>query len=199
MFSSFLQSLATKLVEEIVKRLVEWLAPKALRVVPHPASPNCPRCGGYGVARWAPGGVRVLFVLSLLVFTWGFAGLLLGVPAVVFTVVGVVLSDGFGALLPALLALLGLPFSATVMIAGAFGLAYYQSYPPKRCNRCHGSWPQRERDEYLRATRPVFTCGCGQRLRVPRAAGARLRCPRCGTEHATPTPRPAADPTPADR
>ncbi|MET7710762.1 hypothetical protein [Micromonospora sp. NPDC005413] len=185
MLSAFLQSMATKLVEEILKRLVEWLAPKALRVVPHPASPTCPRCGGYGVARWAPGRVRLLFVLSLLVFTWGFAGLLLGVPMVVLTVVGAVLS---GAMLPALLALLGLPFFATVMIAGAFGLAHYHSYPPKRCQRCQGSWPHRERDEYLRSTQPVFTCGCGQRLRVPRAAGVRLRCPRCGAEHAAPAP-----------
>ncbi|MGQ5261621.1 hypothetical protein ACTWLT_12750 [Micromonospora sp. ZYX-F-536] len=189
MLSSFLQSLATKLVEEILKRLVEWLAPKALRSVPHRASLNCPRCGGYGVARWAPGKVRALFVPSLLVFTWGFAGLLIGLPLVVLTLVGGVLSDGTGAMLPALLALLGLPFSASVMIAGALGLAYYHSYPPKRCNRCHGSWPQRDRDEYLRATRPVFTCACGQRLRVPRAAGARLRCPRCRTEHAAPADR----------
>ncbi|WP_410809112.1 hypothetical protein [Micromonospora sp. 067-2] len=188
MLSSFLQSLATKLVEEILKRLVEWLAPRALRSVPHHASPNCPRCGGYGVARWAPGGVRLLFVLSLLVFTWGFAGLLLGVPVLVLAVIGGVLSDGIGAMLPALLALLGLPFCAAVMTAGALGLAYYHSYPPKRCNRCHGTWQRRERDEYLRATRTVFTCRCGQRLRVPRAAGRRLRCPRCRTEHAAPTP-----------
>ncbi|SCF10485.1 hypothetical protein GA0070607_5587 [Micromonospora coriariae] len=186
MLSSFLQTMATRMVEEILKRLVEWLAPKALRSVPHRAAPNCPRCGGYGVARWAPGGVRAVFVLSLLAFTWGFAGVLLGVPAVVLAVVGGILSDGLGAMLPALLVLLGLPVSATVMIAGALGLAYYQSYPPKRCNRCRGSWPRRERDEYLRAARPVFTCGCGQRLRVPGPAGARLRCPRCGTEHATP-------------
>ncbi|MEU5909788.1 hypothetical protein [Micromonospora sp. NPDC047527] len=187
MLSSFLQSLATKLVEEILKRVVEWLAPKALRSVPHSASPNCPRCGGYGVARWAPGRVRLLFVPSLLVFTWGFAALLLGVPATVLVVVGAVLSDGVGEM-TVLVALLGLPFAATVMIAGALGLAYYHSYPPKRCHRCQGSWPRRERDEYLRSTRPVFTCGCGQRLRVPRAAGARLRCPRCGAEHAVPTP-----------
>ncbi|MET8348371.1 MULTISPECIES: hypothetical protein [unclassified Micromonospora] len=69
MLSSFLQTMATKMVEEILKRLVEWLAPKALRSVPHRATPNCPRCGGYGVARWAPGGVRAVFVLSLLAFT----------------------------------------------------------------------------------------------------------------------------------
>ncbi|MEV4657292.1 hypothetical protein [Micromonospora sp. NPDC049301] len=188
MLSSFLQSLAAKLVEEILKRLVEWLTPKALRSVPHRASPNCPRCGGYGVRRWAPGGMSVVFLLSLLAFVWGFGVTLLGVPVVVLTVVGAVLSDG-GAVLPALLALLGLPFSATVMIVGAFGLAWYHSYPPKWCARCHGRWPRRDRDEYLRATRPVFTCGCGQRLRVPRAAaGARLRCPRCRTEHTTPAP-----------
>ncbi|WP_444951644.1 hypothetical protein [Micromonospora ureilytica] len=185
MLSGFLQSLATKLVEEILKRVVEWLTPKALRAVPHAASPNCPRCGGYGVARWAPGLMRVLFALSLVTFTWGFATLLFGLPVLVLTVVGGLLSDGFG-VLPAVVALLGLPFSAAVMIVGAFGLAHYHSYPPKRCHRCQGSWPYRERDEYLRSTRPVFTCGCGQRLRVPRAAGARLRCPSCRTEHAAP-------------
>ncbi|MGI5520702.1 hypothetical protein ACQEUX_07080 [Micromonospora sp. CA-259024] len=189
MLSSFLQSLAAKLVEEILKRLVEWLAPKALRSVPHRASPNCPRCGGYGVRRWAPGGMWVVFVLSLLACGWGFGGILLGVPVAVLTVVGAVLSDGAGAVLPALLALLVLPVSATVMIVGALGLAWYHSYPPKWCARCQGRWPRRDRDEYLRAARAVFTCGCGQRLRVPRAAtGARLRCPRCRTEHVTPAP-----------
>ncbi|MGC4856073.1 hypothetical protein ACLQ24_22430 [Micromonospora sp. DT4] len=183
MLGSFLQALASKLVEEILKRVVEWLAPKALGSVPHAASPNCPRCGGYGVARWAPGGVWPLFVPSLLTFTWGFAGLLLGVPALLFTVVGALVS---GAVMPVLVVLLGLPVSATVMLLGAFGLAHYHSYPPKRCHRCHGSWPRRTRDDYLRAAQPVFACACGQRLRVPRAAGSRLRCPRCHTEHATP-------------
>ncbi|WP_157563580.1 hypothetical protein [Micromonospora chokoriensis] len=187
MLGSFLQALAAKLVEEILKRLVEWLAPKALRSVPHRASPNCPSCGGYGVRRWAPAGMW-LFLPALLVFAWGFGFTLLGVPVVVLTVVAVLVSDGVGGMLPALLAPLGLLVPVALMVAGAFGLAYYHSYPPKWCARCHSRWPRRERDEYLRSTQPMFTCGCGQRLRVPRASGTRLRCPRCRTEHATPTP-----------
>ncbi|MFI6241564.1 hypothetical protein ACIBEF_16975 [Micromonospora sp. NPDC050795] len=185
---SFLQALAAKLVEEIVKRLVEWLTPKALRSVPHRASPNCPRCGGYGVRRWAPAGMW-MFLPSLLAFAWGFGFTLLGVPVVVLSVVAVLVSDGVGGLLTALLAPLGLLVPVTLMIAGAFGLAHYHSYPPKWCARCHGRWPRRERDEYLRASAPVLTCGCGQKLRVPpTATGTRLRCPRCRTEHATPAP-----------
>ncbi|MGW3785480.1 hypothetical protein ACWD5Z_12880 [Micromonospora chokoriensis] len=188
MLDSFLQALAAKLVEEILKRLVEWLTPKALRSVPHRASPNCPRCGGYGVRRWAPAGMW-LFLPSLLVFAWGFGFTLLGVPVAVLTVVAVLVANGVGGLLSALLAVLGLLVPVTLMIVGAFGLAHYHSYPPKWCARCHGRWPRRDRDEYLRASAPVVTCGCGQRLRVPRtAAGARLRCPRCRTEHAAPTP-----------
>ncbi|MFI6069302.1 hypothetical protein ACIA47_29145 [Micromonospora sp. NPDC051227] len=186
MVGSFLQALATKLVEEILKLLVQWLAPKALRSVPHRASPNCPRCGGYGVRRWAPGGMW-MFLPSLLAFAWGFGFTLLGVPVVVLTVVAVLVSDGVGGVPTALFAPLGLLVPAALMVAGAFGLAHYHSYPPKWCARCHGRWPRRERDEYLRASAPVVTCGCGQRLRVPRtAAGARLRCPRCRTEHAAP-------------
>ncbi|MEU8425417.1 hypothetical protein AB0C15_31540 [Micromonospora sp. NPDC048835] len=184
---SVLQALAAKLVEEIVKRLVEWLTPKVLRSVPHQASPNCPRCGGYGVRRWMRGGMW-LFLPSLLLFGWGFGFTLLGVPVVVLRVVFVLVADGFGGLVSALFAVLGLLVPVTLMVAGAFGLAYYHSYPPKWCARCHGRWPRRERDEYLRASAPVLTCGCGQRLRVPRTAtGSRLRCPRCRTEHATAT------------
>ncbi|MGC4846654.1 hypothetical protein ACLQ3F_05415 [Micromonospora sp. DT15] len=183
-----LQALATKLVEEILKLLVQWLAPKALRSVPHRASPNCPRCGGYGVRRWAPGGMW-MFLPSLLTFAWGFGFTVLGVPVVVLAVVAELVSDGLGGVPTALLAPLGLLVPVALMIAGAFGLAHYHSYPPKWCARCHGRWPHRDRDEYLRASVPVLTCGCGQRLRVPRAAaGTRLRCPRCRTEHATRAP-----------
>ncbi|MET8259835.1 hypothetical protein [Micromonospora sp. NPDC005205] len=188
MLGSFLQALATKLVEEILKLLVQWLAPKALRSVPHRASPNCPRCGGYGVRRWAPGGMW-MFLPSLLTFAWGFGFTLLGVPVAVLAVVAELVSDGLGGVPTALLAPLGLLVPVALMIAGAFGLAHYHSYPPKWCARCHGRWPRRDRDEYLRASAPVLTCGCGQRLRVPRAAaGTRLRCPRCRTEHATRAP-----------
>ncbi|MBO4161195.1 hypothetical protein [Micromonospora antibiotica] len=188
MLNSFLQALATKLVEEILKRLVEWLSPKVLHAVPHRASPNCPSCGGYGVRRWATGGMWV-FLPSVLAFALGFGFTLLGVLLVVLTVVAVLVSDGAGGIVPALLAPLGLLVPATLMIAGAFGLAHYNSYPPKWCARCHARWPRRERNEYLRASAPVLTCDCGQRLRVPRtAAGTRLRCPRCRTEHATPAP-----------
>ncbi|MDG4781584.1 hypothetical protein O7614_18175 [Micromonospora sp. WMMD961] len=187
MLDSFLQGLAAKLVEEILKRLAEWLTPKALRSVPHRASPNCPR-GGYGVRRWMRGGMW-LFLPSVLAFAWGFGFTLLGVPVVVLTVVAVVVPNGVGGLLSALLAVLGLLVPVTLMIVGAFGLAHYHSYPPKWCARCHGRWPRRGRDEYLRASAPVVTCGCGQRLRVPRtAAGARLRCPRCRSEHAASAP-----------
>ncbi|MCG5435592.1 hypothetical protein [Micromonospora foliorum] len=186
MLGSFLQALATKLVEEILKLLVQWLAPKALRSLPHSASPNCPHCGGYGVRRWAPGAMW-MFLPALLAFAWGFGFTVLGVPVVVLTVVAVLVSDGVGGVPTALLAPLGLLVPAALMVAGAFGLAHYHSYPPKWCARCHGRWPRRERDEYLRASAPVVTCRCGQRLRVPRtAAGTRLRCPSCRTEHATP-------------
>ncbi|MEU4335710.1 hypothetical protein AB0F59_13870 [Micromonospora lupini] len=185
MLSSFLQALASKLVEAILGKLTEWLAPKALRAVPHRASPNCPRCGGYGVRRWAPGGMAVVFLLSLLAFAWGFGFTVLGVPVVVLTVVGAVVSDGVGGLWPALLAPLGLLVPGALLVSGAFGLAWYHSYPPKWCARCHGNWPRRDRAEYLRAAR-VFTCGCGKRLRVPAAAGAKLRCPSCKAEHVTP-------------
>ncbi|WP_405432513.1 hypothetical protein [Micromonospora sp. NBC_00617] len=186
MLSAFLQALASKLVEAIIGKLTEWLAPKALRAVPHRAAPNCPRCGGYGVRRWAPGGMWAVFLLSLLAFAWGFGFTLLGVPIVVLAVVGAVLSDGVGALWPALLAPLGLLVPGALMVGGAFGLAWYNNYPPKWCARCHSRWPRRDRAEYLRSARE-FTCGCGQRLRVPTVAtGAKLRCPRCRIEHATP-------------
>ncbi|MEV4120218.1 hypothetical protein [Micromonospora sp. NPDC049645] len=186
MLGSFLQALASKLVEEILKLLVQWLAPKALRSVPHRASPNCPRCGGYGVRRWAPGGMW-MFLPAVLAFAWGFGFTLLSVPVVVVAVVVVLVSAGLGGVLPALLALLGPLLPAALMVAGAFGLAHYHSYPPKWCARCHGRWPRRDRDEYLRASAPVVRCGCGQRLRVPRAR-ARLRCPRCRSELVTAAP-----------
>ncbi|MEU6205162.1 hypothetical protein ABZ814_16455 [Micromonospora musae] len=191
MLSAFLQGLATKLVEAILGRLVEWLAPKALRSVPHRASPNCPRCGGYGVARWAPARARAVFLLSLFAFGWGSGFTLLGVPVVVLHLAVTAVSavrDGAGHLLPALLAPLGLLVPGALLVAGAFGLSWYHSHPPRSCARCHGRWPRRERDEYLRSVRSTtYVCGCGQRLRVPRLDGpARLRCPRCGSERATP-------------
>ncbi|GAB3085037.1 hypothetical protein [Micromonospora schwarzwaldensis] len=64
----FLQALVTKLAEELLRLLLGWLAPRALRSVPHPAPPDCPRCGGYGVARWAPRRATTAFVLGLIAF-----------------------------------------------------------------------------------------------------------------------------------
>ncbi|MGY0004834.1 hypothetical protein [Micromonospora sp. I033] len=191
MLSAFLQGLAAKLVEAILSKLVGWLAPKVILSVPHRASPNCPRCGGYGVARWAPPGARAAFLLSLLGFSWGFAMTLLGIPLVVLSVALGVTSavrDGLGGTLSALAAPLALVVPGALMLGGAFGLAWYHSYPPKWCARCQGRWPRRQRDEYLRTARAViYHCGCGQRLRAPAVdTEVRLRCPRCRHVHAPP-------------
>ncbi|MDG4801271.1 hypothetical protein [Micromonospora sp. WMMD980] len=193
----FLQALVTKLAEELLKLLVEWLAPRVLRSVPHLAPPGCPRCGGYGVARWAPRQATAVFVLALLAFAWGFAATLLGVPVVVLLValgVRTAWAGDLAAALPGLAAPLGLVASGAVTIAGAAGMAWYHSFPPRLCRRCHGRWPRRDRAEYLRVVRSVvFACRCGQRLRAPGTpAGVRVRCPRCGAERAAPIVRPGA-------
>ncbi|MFI7213339.1 hypothetical protein ACIBP4_18000 [Micromonospora maritima] len=187
----FAQALLTKLAEELLKLLVEWLAPRVLRSVPHLAPADCPRCGGYGVARWAPRWATTVFVLSVLTFAWGFTVTLLGLPLVVlFAVVGVRTAGqgDLAAALPDLAAPLGLAVPGAVTLAGAAGMAWFHSYPPRLCRRCHGRWPRRDRAEYLRALRSVIvTCRCGQRLRVPHATTAtRVRCPRCGVERAAP-------------
>ncbi|MET7835763.1 hypothetical protein [Micromonospora sediminicola] len=188
----FAQMLLTKLAEELLKLLVEWLAPKVLRSVPHLAPPDCPRCGGYGVARWAPRWATTVFVLSVLTFAWGFTATVLGLPVVVLVAAVGVRTAWHGdlvAALPGLLAPLGLVGSGAVTVAGAAGMAWYHSFPPRLCRRCHGRWPRRDRAEYLRMVRSVvFACRCGQRLRAPgTSAGVRVRCPRCGTERLAPT------------
>ncbi|WBC15568.1 hypothetical protein O7600_01645 [Micromonospora sp. WMMA1998] len=188
----FAQTLLTKLAEELLKLLVEWLAPKVLRSVPHLAPPDCPRCGGYGVARWAPRWATTAFVLSVLTFAWGFTATVLGLPVVVLVAAVGVRTAWHGDLvvaLPGLLAPLGLVGSGAVTVAGATGMAWYHSFPPRLCRRCHGRWPRRDRADYLRMVRSVvFACRCGQRLRAPGTpAGVRVRCPRCGTERLAPT------------
>ncbi|MFI6264865.1 hypothetical protein [Micromonospora sp. NPDC051006] len=190
LLSAFLQSLATKLVEVVFGRIVERIAPRVLRTVPHQAPPNCPRCGGYGVARWAPAGVRAVFLLSLFAFALGFTFAFLGVPVAVLTVAVSVAQDGFVGLLRGLVGVLGLLVPASVMMAGAVGLAWYHSYPPKWCARCQARWPRQDRAAYLRAAGALlFRCGCGQRLRVPATArGTRIRCPRCRVEGDLPAP-----------
>lgn len=189
---AFLQVLVTKMAEELLKLLLGWLAPTVLRSVPHPAPPDCPRCGGYGVARWAPRRATTVFVLGVIVFGWGFTATVLGVPVVVLLVAVGVRTAWAGdpvAALPALAAPLGLAVPGAVMLAGAAAMAWYHSFPPRLCRRCHGRWPRRDRAEYLRMVRSVvFACRCGQRLRAPgRPPGVRVRCPRCGAEQAAPT------------
>ncbi|WFE40035.1 hypothetical protein [Micromonospora sp. WMMD998] len=192
------QELVKKLAEELVKMLLTWVVPKVLRSAPQPAPPDCPRCGGYGVARWAPPSATAVFALSVLGFVGGFTATVLGVPVVVLLVVFGVRDAGAGdltAALPGLAAPLGLVASGTVMVAGAAGMAWYHSFPPRVCRRCHGRWPRRDRAEYLRMVRSVvFACRCGQWLRAPGApAGVRVRCPRCGTERVAPVVEPKVE------
>ncbi|MFI7575602.1 hypothetical protein [Micromonospora sp. NPDC049497] len=195
MLNAFLQALAPKLLEAVLVPLVTWLAPRLLRSVPHRASPNCPRCGEYGVRRWAPPGVWVVFLLSIFAFAMGFTFTLLGLPFAVLGLAVSVATDGIAGLPRGLLALTGPVVPAAMMILGALGLGFYQSYPPKWCARCQARWPRRSRAEHLRdAGAVVFGCACGQRLRVPAtAAGRAIRCPRCGAARRT---APTVDDTP---
>ncbi|SCG65133.1 hypothetical protein GA0070213_108196 [Micromonospora humi] len=180
-----------KVVEELLKKLLTWIVPRVLRSTPHPAPPDCPRCGGYGVARWAPAPATTVYVLALLTFAGGFTAIVLGVPVVVLLVAFGVRDAWTGdltAALPEVATPLILVAPVAVAVAGAAGMAWYHSFPPRLCRRCGGRWPRRDRAEYLRMVRSViFACRCGQRLRAPGTpAGVRVRCPRCGAERAAP-------------
>ncbi|MER7458729.1 hypothetical protein [Micromonospora sp. NPDC126480] len=155
MLNAFLQALVTKMIEAVVTPLVSWLAPRALRSVPHRATPDCPRCGGYGVARWAPRRARVAFQLSILAFVSGFTLALLGV---LFALVAMIVAGtvgGWSDVAEALALLAASLVPGAVMVVGAVGLAHYHSHPPRWCARCGARWPERSRDEYLAATGAV--------------------------------------------
>ncbi|MEU6077707.1 hypothetical protein [Micromonospora sp. NPDC047074] len=189
MLNALVQAVATKLVEFLLQQVVGRIAPPLLRSVPHAAPPNCPRCGGYGVARWAPAGMQVVFLLSLCTFALGFTFAFLGLPAAVLVAAHRVAEDGLAGLPAGLVALTGPLVPAAVALVGAFGLAWFHSYPPKRCHRCGGRWPRRDRADYLRAAAPerLLGCGCGKRLRLRGAtAGTQVRCPNCGREQVVP-------------
>jgi hypothetical protein len=187
--NSVVMDVCTKLIEAIVHLLV----PRVLDRTAGRSVVNCPACGKKAaLTRWAPTAVQVVAWVGVLVFSLGFTGTLLVSAVFVIMVVaafgggfdGVGFSSG-GALVSVGAVLVG---AVVTMLAGAAGLAWYHSFPPKLCNGCGAHWPRPEPGvPFVAPIQPpstpttTFRCRCGQALRVPaRQAGATVRCPRCG-------------------